>query len=67
MLPWERIAAIVGAIGVGAFFLASGFQTPGTNWADQMCGFQLCIRPEWISVGVAAFVTAYFIWKPPGT
>lgn len=65
MLPWEKIASLVGAIGAGAFLLASGFQTLGTNWAGQTChkleGF--CVNPEWMGAGTASFAIAYFIWK----
>ena len=65
MLPWEKMVSLVGAIGAGVFFFASGFQTLGTNWADQTCGklSGFCVNPEWMGAGAVSFAIAYFIFK----
>jgi len=65
MLPKERLAALVATVAAGVFFLASGFQTLGHNWAGQLCSKLdgLCINPEWIGVGAACFMIAYLMWK----
>jgi hypothetical protein len=68
MLPWEKTAGIIVIVGCGVFFLASGFQTLGHNWAGQHCPRLdgVCINPEWIGIGAACLATGYFFWRKWG-
>jgi len=58
----KRLIAVA-VTAVGAFFLASGFQSPLINWAGQYCGPAVspCIHPEWIAVGVGLIGLAVYL------
>ena len=64
------MAVVVALAGIGAFLVATGFQTADYNWAGQWCGMaaayaKTCIHPEWIALGSAGLVAAailFFKW-----
>ncbi|HZL41320.1 MAG TPA: hypothetical protein VFC45_13705 [Pseudolabrys sp.] len=64
-LPLALIA--VGVVGI--FFLASGFQTVGTNMFGQFCPGTLagCWHPEWIAIGSGLMVVCFILWKRRGS
>jgi hypothetical protein len=62
----KRLIA-VGVAGLGAFFVASGFQTEFQNWAGQECRIYLgmrsfCFHPEWVAVGIGLVGLAVYLW-----
>lgn len=56
----------VGVGAIGAFFIASGFQTNSQNWAGQVCYLSsaqgVCLHPEWIAVGAGLLGLALYLW-----
>jgi len=65
MAPLKDALLAIGTGIVGVFFLTSGFQTFGYNWAEQQCQVLggVCIHPEWLAVGAGLVALAAFLWK----
>lgn len=58
----RRAAPFIAALGI--VFLANAVQTFGENWLGQVCPYPgPCFRPEWLAIGIALSVAAYFAWR----
>jgi hypothetical protein len=59
------LAITAGALGAfGVFFVASGFQTTDTNWANQSCASKgFCIHSEFIGIGALLLVATVLVWR----
>jgi len=60
-----RMLITVTLAALGAFFIASGWQTQTqtTNIFGQECWGAGCLHPEWIAVGVGILVAAFLFYR----